>query len=57
MKTFKDFFCALKFCYIFEEVRIFMRLANTPQNKINSKDKQEMVLSKFHSLEKIFAVC
>jgi transposase-like protein len=57
MKTFKDFFCALKFCYIFEEVRNFMRLTNTPQNKINSTDKHWMILSKFHSLEKIFAVC
>ena len=57
MKKFKDFFCALKFCCIFEEVRNFMRLSNTLQEKINSTDKYGMILSKFQSLEKILAAC
>lgn len=57
MKHFKDFMCALKFCYEFEETRNFMRFAKTPQDKIGSREKHRIIVSKFQSLKELFLAC
>jgi len=54
MKTFKDFFCALRFIYSFEELLNFRRTPR-PKNKtkLNSREKYRIIMPKFHELQKM----
>ena len=53
MKGFKDFFCALIFCTVFEEVRNFFKVNTRSAEKLNSADKRGIILSKFHRFQKL----
>ena len=54
MKTFKDSFCALRFCYSFEELLNFMKPPSPKsKTKLNSSEKCRMILPKFQKLQKM----
>ena len=53
MKMFKNFFCALIFCTVFEEVRNFFKVNTRPADKLNSADKRGIILSKFHRFQQL----
>jgi transposase-like protein len=48
MKGFKDFFCALNFCYVFEEIQQFFRVNQHPLSK-----RRGLITSKFQEFKNI----
>ncbi len=49
MKGFKNIFCALKFCTVFEEVRQFFRMKNKTRG-----ERRSIFASKINEYQKIF---
>jgi len=51
MKGFKDFFCALIFCHVFEEIRQFFRVNQHPRSECRG-----MIASKLQEFKNIMIV-
>lgn len=53
MKGFKDFFCALILCTVFEEIRSFFKINTLFSDKLNCTNKRRLILSKFQKLQQL----
>ena len=49
MKGFKDIFCALKFCTVFEEIRQFFRMKHKTRS-----ERRELILSRIKGFNDLF---
>ena len=53
MQTFKEFTCALIFCYLFDKLLNYIRTSTPKKNKLNYSEKRRIIMSKFYELQKI----